>query len=119
MSEAIEPAISLSGEGDVREVVSQRVRIECCECGEPAHFRHTYLLPNARHNPDSSAYGKDDCSWCADEERWVCRTCPEPKVDGYKSCSRFECGPRFAHMFLYWKTLSTTTQKATALEAAP
>ncbi len=90
----------LPGEGDVKSMI--RTRIRCEECGEPAHYRHTYLLPNARSNPASSAYRRDDCSWCEDHAVFTCRTCQRPQVDGYKWCSTFRANARYAHMFLEW-----------------
>jgi hypothetical protein len=73
----------------------------CDVCGEPARFRVTYLVENARANPLSSAYGRDDCSWCSDAEAFACtahkeelrRTVP-PRM-GW--CSTFD-GERFPRM---------------------
>ena len=102
MNETLE---TLPGEGATEIVVKTRMRHECDVCGEPAHYKHTYLLEGARRNPASNAYGKDDCSWCEDESRFVCaehkndRQAPE----GYSWCSTFPASDRFAHMFLYWK----------------
>jgi hypothetical protein len=98
----------LPGEGERKIVARTRIRVECDQCGEPATKRHTYLLPNARRNPASSAFGRDDCSWCSDHEVFRCNTCEpqggsiEPSVEGYGWCSTFEAVPRFAHMFLRW-----------------
>jgi hypothetical protein len=116
----MESKMVLPGEGDTEVIERTRVRIECENCGEPADQRHTYLVPNARRNPQSSAYGQDDCSWCSDHEVFSCKKCRdaewrghEPKVDGYEWCSTFSVGERFAHMFLRWseKKLSMTTMK--------
>jgi len=96
----------LKGEGEVKIVRRVRTRVECEQCGEPADFRYTYLLPNARSNPASKAYGKDDCSWCSDAETFGCQACygdREPLMEGYRWCSTFTAGPRFAHMFLVWR----------------
>jgi hypothetical protein len=99
---------TIPGEGEAKLVERTRVRIECVGCGEPATRRHTYLLPNARGNPASSAYGKDDCSWCSDHEVFTCADCHggrAPTVEGYGWCSTFTLQPgssRFAHMFLTW-----------------
>ena len=46
---------------------------ECYECGWPAAWRVTFLLPNCRSNPASSGYGRDDVSWCSDAELYACR----------------------------------------------
>lgn len=94
----------LPGEGTVQIMRQTRYRIECEECGEPAHFKHGYLLEgDARRNPASSAYGRDDCSWCSDQDHFTCKTCKKPRVDGYSWCSTFPASKRFAHMFLTWQ----------------
>jgi hypothetical protein len=92
---------TLPGEGDTKQVV--RMRAECDECGDPAHFRHTYLLPNARTNPASAGYRRDDISWCSDHETFTCKTCKRPAIDGYETCSTFPASAQFAHLFLKWK----------------
>jgi hypothetical protein len=94
--------VTLPGEGDTKLVERTRVRIECEQCGEPATKKHTYLLPGARRNPASSAYGRDDCSWCSDHEAFTCDDCRQPRPDGYEWCSTFSARPSFAHMFLRW-----------------
>lgn len=96
----------LPGEGDVKLIERTRVRIACDECAEPATQRHTYLLPNCRTNRNSKAFGRDDCSWCADDERFTCETCEQPEVRGMEWCSTFSLKPgkmQFAHMFLRWE----------------
>lgn len=100
----IETLDVLPGENDEHTVTSRRVRRECDNCGEPAHYRDTYLLPNYRRNPASSAYGHDDCSYCVDAEAFRCRTCKEQDVAprGYVDCSTFPATAGFAHMFLVW-----------------
>ena len=100
----------LEGEGDTLTTVSVRRRITCDECGEPAYFKHTYLVPRARTNPISSAYGHDDCTWCADEKRFTCKTCRRPEVEGFEWCSTFKC-ERFPSMFLEWVEVSSTSAK--------
>lgn len=104
----IETLDVLPGEGEVKTVTSVRRREECGQCGEYAHYKHTYLLPNARSNRASKAYGRDDCSWSSDHEEFTCRECSkdgkrEPQVDGYEWCSTFSATERFAHMFLNWR----------------
>lgn len=98
--------IILKGEGETKLVRKTRIR-ECCEqCGESATQRHGYLLSGARSNPASSAYGKDDCSWCSDQDVFTCGECKKPSLDGYRWCSTFEVTPdnqRFSHMFLRWE----------------
>jgi hypothetical protein len=90
-------------EGDTRIISETCVRRECFECGEPATKRITYLRPNARNNPQSSGYGKDDISWCCDEEEFTCDEHEKKSSGGsYEYCATFTYGERFAHMFLYW-----------------
>ena len=94
----------LPGEGTVETITRTRMRHKCDVCGESAHYKHTFLLENARNNRASSAYGHDDCTWCEDERRYVCAKhqtdCSAP--DGYSLCSTFPASEVFAHMFLYW-----------------
>ena len=99
----IETLDTLPGEGEVETTTQRRVRRSCDLCGEPAHKKVTYLLPNYRSNPASAAYGRDDCSWCEDAAVFVCRTCrPEAPVGFPNECSTFPATERFAHMFLIW-----------------
>jgi len=79
----------------------------CFECNEPAQYKHTFLLEGGRANPNSSAYRKDDCSWCEDECNYACEEHKElmrenPPIDGIRWCSTFYRS-RFPHMFLYWE----------------
>lgn len=101
------PLEILPGEGETKTVTSRRIRKGCDVCGERADYQVTYLLPNARRNPASSAYGRDDCSWCSDTIRHYCAECCKhgnrwPEVEGYETCSMFPAIERFAHMFLEW-----------------
>lgn len=97
----------LPGEGETKTVTSKRVRRECAECGEPAHYQQTYLLHGARTNPASKAYGMDDCSWCSDLDHYFCREHKDhgrrnpPR--GYEPCSVFYANEQFAHRFLRWE----------------
>lgn len=101
-------------EGDIEVVRRILVRHECDRCGEPATKRHTYLLPDARRNPASSAYGRDDCTWCSDEERFTCDEHKrEPHIEGYGWCSTFTYNDRFAHMFTYWRDLDRSKEPLT------
>ena len=103
MTNTVETMDTLPGEGETRTTTEILTRATCDECGEPAHFKHSYLLEgNARNNPASSAYRRDDCSWCEDEKRYTCRTCKRPSVDGYSWCSTFPAKAGFKHMFLTW-----------------
>lgn len=79
---------------------------ECFECGEPAFYRHTYLLESPCRNPQSKAYGRDDCTWCEDECSYACeehknlvekKYCPDGMI-----CNSTFYRNRFEHMFLYW-----------------
>ncbi len=113
----------IKGEGEFQLVRRVRVRVECDNCGEPADQRHTYLLDGYRSNPQSSAYRKDDCSWCSDKELFSCAECRKgwsyarpPTPAGYSECSTYslrdfktgEMRERFAHMFLTWKETDLT-----------
>ena len=93
--------------GNVRitkEIVKWR---ECEVCGLPAVWRVTYLVAgNCRANPASSAYRKDDCSWCWDYETFACRRHKEELIrnppNGYTWCTAFPLA-KFKHMGFYWK----------------
>ena len=96
----------LKGEGDRKLVEKIRVRRECENCGQPAFYRNTYLMPGARRNPASRAYGRDDCTWCSDHEEFLCGTCHEKNVKvavpaDYTWCSTF-FADRLPHLFLTW-----------------
>lgn len=106
--------VVLKGEGEFKLVERRRVRHEC-NCGEPADERHSYLLPNARRNPQSSGYGRDDISWCSDHEVFTCAACRprghQPDVSGYEWCATFKLGNgRFDHMFLTWVETDVTAK---------
>lgn len=93
----------LKGEGEEKVITYVNTRHQCGECMEPATRRHSYLLTNARRNPSSSGYGKDDISWCSDAEAFSCTDC-ETKVRnsppaGMEWASTFQ----YEHMLLYWK----------------
>ena len=90
-------------EAEVRTQVCRRRT--CEECGELATRKHTYLLDGARSNLRSSAYGRDDCSWCSDADVFTCEDCKPSAPRGYESCSRFKYGERFEHLFLQWETV--------------
>jgi len=98
-----EEITTLPGEGETKTILKTRVRRECEECGEPASFEHTFLLEGARRNPASSAYGRDDCSYCSDACRFVCADHERERTppDGHVWCSTFSA-KRFPHRFLTW-----------------
>ena len=94
-------------EGETRTITQICKRRTCEECGEPATAQLTFLLPNARINPASSAYGGDDISWCSDGKVFVCREHEELRHSigkrlGMEWCALFPYN-RFPHLFLYWE----------------
>lgn len=97
----------LKGEGDVKFVKKTHVRHNCDGCGEVATKRYTFLLENARRNPQSAAYGRDDCTWLSDYELFGCEECGERSrfhalaPEGLSWCATFDL-ERFPHMGLYW-----------------
>ena len=95
----------LPGEGTVEIKSRIRSRIKCEICGNPAHFKHTFLLENARNNPQSTAFGRDNCGWCEDSKQFVCRAHEKYQTapDGQFLCATFPATKQFAHLFLYWK----------------
>ena len=98
-------------EGDIVEILKVCKRRECEICGEPATHRLTFLLKGARSNPQSRAYGRDDCSRCSDEDMFTCDKHAQDKYIYAKEkdmewCSDFGY-TRFEHMFLYWEENST------------
>jgi len=79
--------------GEVRIKVERYQRRECDDCREPAEYRFTFLLERFRSNPASSAYGRDDCSYCSDLAVFKCEECMDgqkwlPDPDGYTASSR-------------------------------
>jgi len=97
----------LPEEGQTETVTRTRRRRECEVCGEPAHYKLTFLLEGDRNNRASSAYGRDDCTYCEDAIRFVCAIHEADRTlkqwEGYGWCSTFPCSERFKHMFLYWE----------------
>lgn len=101
MDETLE---SLPGEGDEQIITRYRIRRSCDKCGEPAHYRHSFLFENYRRNPASKAYGKDDCTWCSDIDVFTCRVCtPDTPHGCERGATTFPASARFAHMFLEWR----------------
>lgn len=102
----IETLERLPGEGNIATIKRIRRRKVCENCGEPAHFKHTFLVPNGRTNPASNAYGRDDCSRCQDAEQFSCNNpaCKRElsRKDNYNWCATFPAIEGYAHMFLYW-----------------
>ena len=103
----------LKGEGETQTIKKTRLRQKCIFCSAPATWRITFLVPNARHDCASSGYGKDDISWCSDEESFSCnehkaeveRYYDKPtswRTPRYEWCASFPL-KNFPHMGLYWK----------------
>jgi len=89
-------------EGTRRVIEQVYTRHECECCGEPATKRHSFLLENARNNPASFGYRKDDISWCADDEAFTCDECKKPTRDGMECCATFP-GDSFPHMTHFFR----------------
>ena len=95
--------VPLKGEDAVQYIKRTMRRHECDVCGEAADYRLTYLLEgDCRRNPASTAYGKDDCSWCSDAERFVCKDHQSkyPAPDGHSWAGSFPL-VNFPHLGLY------------------
>ncbi len=109
---------NLPDEGKAVVRVTRSDRRECEECGEPAHFKHTWLLSGTRRNPASRAFGRDDCSWCEDDCTYTCRECSNKTrpPEGYVTCSTFPASERFAHMFLYQADVKLGSEMADAFD---
>ena len=96
--------------GDIITKRQQRKWQECQICGHPASFRITFLVGgNPRGNPASSAYGRDNCSWCSDAEAYACKkhekTVKADPPSGISWCATFPL-KRYKHMGFYLATLS-------------
>lgn len=96
-------------EGKIRTIKQICKRETCEQCGKPATWQLTFLLKNARSNPASKAYGRDDCSYCSDEKMFVCDKCAEDKYKIARDldmdwCSAFPF-KNFRHLFLNWKEI--------------
>ena len=90
-------------EGDKRTQIA--TRRECEYCSKLAVSKFSFLLPNYRTNPASSAYGKDDCSRCSDHIVYTCAEHgePWPTVEPYGQASGRYPYENFKHLFLLWK----------------
>lgn len=91
--------------GDIIATRKQAHWHDCQVCGLPASYRITYLLARGRANPVSTAYGKDDCSWCSDAEAFACKRHEQDvKRDlpiGMNWCATFPL-KKFRHMGFYY-----------------
>ena len=90
--------------GDIKTESFIRCWRECQLCELPARYRHSFLLPNSRSNPESRGYGKDDISWCSDDEMFACE---EHKRDVENCHNTMEWAgtytlSNFKHMGFYW-----------------
>lgn len=92
------------------QIIHKRLADRACDyCSAPATYRNTYLNDGergARHNPASSAFGRDDCTWCSDFDDYLCAKCHERDEtdnvpDGFGWCSTFEKS-KFPKMFKVW-----------------
>lgn len=97
---------------DVRVTVTREryERRECEVCEEvDADYVVSFLLLNARTNPASKGYGRDDLSWCADAKTYACAKCKDKARDdppeGMSWCATFT-GERFPHMIHHWREIS-------------
>ena len=100
--------------GETRTITEVAKWHECEVCGYPAKYRITFLNDGdagARRNPGSSAFGRDDCSWCSDHETYACQKHKkqlerkEPSWS-YHWCASFPL-KEFKHMGFYWKRIKT------------
>ena len=99
-------------EGDTRTIEQVCKRRTCEKCGEQATHKLTFLLPNARTNPASKAYGRDDCSRCADAHMFVCVKHKEDEDEiagelGMTWAGTWDgaYGGKWKPPFLYWETM--------------
>lgn len=101
-------------EEDETRTLKQICKRRRCEvCNEPATFQLTFLLPNARGNPASHGFGKDDISWYADEKMFVCDEHEKKRYSlaedmGMVWCASFPYN-RFKHLLLYWEVVRNDT----------
>lgn len=101
-------------EGKVTVKVMKTVRRECEFCGNAACYRHGFLLERFRSNPASSAYGRDDCTWCEDDKTYTCANidCVQQAKppDGYVGGTRFSAVEQYGHMFLIDREVELSEQ---------
>lgn len=92
-------------EGEIQTSIKIRRRIKCSKCGAPAHYKHTFLLKNARNNPASKAYKYNDPYRCEDAHTYVCQEHLHERTppDGYEWNVTFPASERFKSLFLYWE----------------
>lgn len=85
-------------------ILKTKVRARCHNCGEVATRRFTWMLENYRGNPQSSGYGKDDCSWCHDRQAFACdeQACSPKTPEGYCDEGVWRWGAGTAYQFMEW-----------------
>lgn len=98
--------------GDTKTEKYVRCWHECQLCKLPARYSIAFILPNARSNPASTAYGRDDISWCSDDELFACKehlrdveTISEIMNKPMKWCATFTL-KSYKHMGFYWDRLT-------------
>jgi len=79
------------------------------DCEKPATHRLTYLRPNARGDPQSTAFHRDDSSRCSDQDVFVCDEHKEYKYKIEKELGLVWCASfgyeRFKNMFEWWEEI--------------
>ena len=101
--------------------ISRRKRYVCEVCGEPATRRHTFLLKGTRTNPRSSAYGRDDCSRCSDDEAFACeeheREVRNAPPEGMTWSGTYYYAPDYEPLFYRWVRDKETEARFAAMLA--
>lgn len=101
-------------EGATRTIEQVCRKRTCEKCGESATHKLTFLLPNARTNSASKAYGRDDCTHCSDSDMFVCTEHSKDRDDIARELGMswagtldgtYDNGNRWKHLFLYWETI--------------
>jgi hypothetical protein len=97
----------------VGQIITTKYKVqwhECEICGMPAQHRLTFLMPNCRTNPASSAYRHDDCSWCSDYETYAChkheRELTWSNPNGMSWCASYPLA-KYKHMGFYKMEVKT------------
>lgn len=108
--------------GEQKLIIRKTYEHECWACAAEATYCNTYLdhsQGNPRANPASKAYGKDNISWCADYEQFLCSehhaaNYKDDVPEGFEWCSTFEKA-KFEHMFRFTRD----TEVSSVAEASP
>lgn len=110
---------TLPDEGKERIRREVRRRHQCDRCGGHATRKLRFLVEDGRRNPASSAFGRDDCSYCSDYDAFACEKC-EREVEctyaprGMRWSSTSYATTRNQHMFLYWEEYEIETVEGEA-----